>query len=78
MANQKEISEILGTALMDAEFRAGLVADPAKATAALGISLSDEQAAAFKEADLSQLSEGLDQRLSKFICMPGRYVLIRR
>ncbi len=64
MADQKEISEILGKAMADAEFRASVAADPAKAAAALGISLSDEQVAALKASDLSS-AEGLDVRLSK-------------
>ncbi len=78
MASQKEIYEILGTALAEPEFRQSLLQDPAKATAALGISLTEEQVAAFKEADLSHLSEGLDERLSKHIAgCPTRCYLLR-
>lgn len=74
MANEKEMYELLGRALAEPEFRQSLVEDPAKATAALGISLTEEQVAAFKEADLSNLSEGLDERLSKYYCMPPRRI----
>ncbi len=65
MADQKEISEILGKAMADAEFRASLVADPGKAAAAFGVSLTEEQAAGLKASDLSGAAEGLDVRLSK-------------
>ncbi len=61
MANEKEMYEVLGRALAEPEFRQSLIQDPTKATAALGISLTEEQVAAFKEADLSNLSEGLDE-----------------
>ena len=61
MATQKEIQDLIAKALSDAEFRAALMADPKKAA---GIDLTDEQAAALKEADLSK-AEGLDERLSK-------------
>ncbi len=72
MATQKEISEILGKAMVDAEFRASLVADPTKAAAAEGVSLIEEQAAGLKASDLSGMAEGLDQRLSKYYHPPIR------
>ncbi len=64
MASPQEMGDLLGKALADAEFRASLMADPTKAAVALGISLTDEQVAGLKEADLSK-AEGLDERLSK-------------
>ncbi len=66
MATKEQIADLLGKALADSEFRASLVADPAKAAAALGISLTDEQVAGLKASDLSK-AEGLDERLSKLL-----------
>jgi Ribosomally synthesized peptide prototyped by Frankia Franean1_4349. len=65
MATEKEIYELLGRALVDAEFRASLSADPAKAAAGLGYELTEEQMAALKSADMAQAVQGLDERLSK-------------
>ena len=65
MATEKGIHELLGRALVDAEFRKSLIADPAKAVAAAGFELSEEQLAGLKATDLATLSEGLDERLSK-------------
>jgi hypothetical protein len=67
MAEQKAIYEVLGKALADSEFRAGLIADPAKAAASMGYTLTAEQVAALKESDLSKMAEGLDERLSKWL-----------
>jgi hypothetical protein len=66
MATQKEMYELLGRALMDAEFRASLAADPAKAAAEAGYELSEQQVAGLKEADLTAVSEGLGDRLAKW------------
>ncbi len=66
MADEKEMYELLGRALADPEWRASLVEDPAKAAGSLGISLTEEQMASLKDADLSNMSEGLDERLSKY------------
>ena len=65
MATKKEMYELLGRALVDAEFRTSLAADPAKAVAEAGFELTEEQVAGLKESDLATLSEGLDERLSK-------------
>ena len=67
MATQKEMYEILGRALVDAEFRSSLAEDPGKAASEAGYRLSDEQAAGLKEADLAAVSEGLGDRVAKFI-----------
>ncbi|MBN1140094.1 MAG: insulinase family protein [Anaerolineae bacterium] len=64
MATEKEMYELLGRAMVDAEFRGALIADPAKAAEGLGISLTDEQRAGLKASDLAT-AEGLDDRLSK-------------
>jgi hypothetical protein len=65
MATEKEMYELLGRALADADLRAKLLEDPLKAAAGLGIDLTEEQAAGLKASDLSGALEGLDERLSK-------------
>ena len=65
MATEKEMYELLGRAMVDAEFRAALIADPTKATEGLGISLTEEQLAGLKTSDLAQVTD-LDERLSKW------------
>lgn len=65
MATEKEMHEMLGRALANAEFRAALAEDPEKAAAGLGFSLSEEQLAGLRATDLGALAEGLDERLSK-------------
>ena len=66
MATEKEMYELLGRALADAEFRAALAVDPAGTAAGLGFSLTDEQQAGLEASDLAQAAEGVDERLSKF------------
>lgn len=68
MANEKELSELLGRALLDQELRARLMADPQGATTEMGLNLNEEQLAGLKATDLSKLSEGLDEHLSKKFC----------
>ena len=65
MATEKEMYELLGRALADAEFRAALAEDPAGTAAGLGFSLTDEQLAGLEASDLAQMAEGVDERLSK-------------
>jgi len=65
MATEKEMYELLGRALTDADFRAALADDPLKAAAGLGIDLEEAQATALKSTEVSEAVEGLDVRLSK-------------
>jgi hypothetical protein len=65
MATEKEIHELIGRAVADSEFRAKLVEDPEKAVKEAGYELTEEQLAGLKAADMSDLSESLDERLSK-------------
>ncbi len=78
MATEKEIYELLGRMLSDPEFRKGLLEDPQKAAGDLGITLTEEQAAALKESDFTGALEGLDERLSKrmntLTIMPPTYI----
>ena len=65
MGTQEEIYQVLGKALAEPEFRAALAVDPAGAAATIGVTLSEEEAAALRASDLSTMAEGLDERLSK-------------
>ena len=65
MATEKEMYELLGRAMADAEFRTALTADPAAACAGLGISLTEDQVAGLQASDLAHAAEVLDDRLSK-------------
>jgi len=72
MATEKEMHELIGRAVADPDFRAKLVEDPKKAIAEAGYELTEEQLAGLKSADMSDLSESLDERLSKactWICI---------
>ncbi len=65
MATEKDLQELIERAMADAEFRALLVADPAKAATESGYELTEEQVAGLKGGDLQTMSEGLGERLSK-------------
>jgi hypothetical protein len=65
MATEKEIHELIGRSVADADFRASLVEDPEKATKDAGFDLTEEQMAALKRLDMKALSADLDERLSK-------------
>lgn len=65
MATEKEMHELLGRAMVDADFRSALTADPAGAAAGLGITLTEEQLAGLQASDLAVATEALDERLSK-------------
>lgn len=65
MATEKEMYELLGRVLTDAQLRAALAEDPLKAAQGLGLDLTEEQLAGLRASDLGQLTEGLDERLSK-------------
>jgi len=76
MATEKEMHELIGRAVADPDFRAKLVEDPEKAIAEAGYELTEEQLAGLKSADMSGLSESLDERLSKgcdWICCGHRW-----
>jgi hypothetical protein len=73
MATEKEMYELLGRALTDANLRAALAEDPVKATQGMGMDLTEEQLAGLKATDLGQLAEGLDERLSKYSYYSSRY-----
>ena len=70
MDTQKEMYEVIGRAMADEEFRKSLKEDPKAAVERAGYQLTQEQLASLKEADLSTVAEGLDDRLSKIIILP--------
>jgi hypothetical protein len=65
MATQKELYELIGRAVVDAEFRAKLKADPAQAATEAGMTLSPEQVAQLQAVEGKGLAAVLDERLSK-------------
>jgi hypothetical protein len=65
MATQKQIHELIGRAVADPEFRAGLVEDPEKAAKEAGFDLTEEQMAALKRVDVKGFGEDVSDRLSK-------------
>ena len=70
MASEKEMYELVGRVLADAEFRKTLKEDPEAAVQKAGYTLDPEQLASLKQADLPTVAESLDDRLSKTIVLP--------
>lgn len=65
MATEKEMYELVGRAVVDAEFRKKLMADPAQAAKEAGYTLTTEQLAALKTAEGKGLAAVLEERLPK-------------
>ncbi|MBM3133917.1 MAG: hypothetical protein FJZ89_01230 [Chloroflexi bacterium] len=65
MATEKEMYELIGRAVMDAEFRKKLMADPEQAAKEAGFTLTAEQLAALKSAEGKGLAAVLEERLPK-------------
>ena len=70
MATVKELHELVGRAVVDAEFRAKMVADPAQAAKEMGYELTAEQLATLKNAEGKGLAAVLDERLPKSLGVP--------
>jgi len=66
MATQKEIHELVGRAVVDADFRKKLIADPEGTVKEAGYSLTDEQLKALKDMNGKGLASVLDESLPKF------------
>ena len=66
MATEKEIHELVGRAVVDAEFRKKLMADPENTVKEAGYDLTDEQLKALKGMNGKGLASVLDENLPKF------------
>ncbi len=67
MATENELHELAGCAVVDAEFRAKLMADPEQAAKEAGYTLTAEQLAALKSPDLQGLARTLNERMPKSV-----------
>jgi len=67
MATEKEMYELIGRMVTDADFRKKMAADPEKAAKDAGYALTDEQLEAFKSTDGEGLAAVLDERFPKSI-----------
>ena len=65
MATEKEIHQLVGRAVVDAEFRKKLMADPENTVKEAGYDLTDEQLKALKSIDGKGLALVLDETLPK-------------
>ncbi len=64
--SKQTVEAVIGKAIMDAEFRKALIADPEKALA--GYDLTEQEKAALKALDsetLDSMGSSLDARISK-------------
>jgi hypothetical protein len=57
MASQAEINQLIGTALLESDFRARLLKDPAGTAKEAGITLTDGQARFIGQIDPDKLDE---------------------
>ena len=57
MPSHKELERLLGTAVVDGEFRASLLESPAATALASGFGLSPEELEALRSADVGSLEE---------------------
>jgi hypothetical protein len=67
MATEKEMYELIGRAVADAEFRQKMMADPEEAAKEAGYTLTTEQLTALKSAAGKGLAAVLDERLPKSV-----------
>jgi len=65
MATQKEMHELIGRAVVDAEFRKKLMANPENTVKEAGYDLTDEQLKALKSMNEKGLALVLDEILPK-------------
>ena len=71
MATEKEMYELVGRAVVDADFRARLMEDAVKAASELGYVLTAEQVTALAAVEGKGLAAVLDERLPKSAAWPG-------
>jgi len=65
MATEKEMYELIGRAVADAEFRKKLMEDPQAAAQELGYTLTEEQLATLESVEGKGLAAVLEERLPK-------------
>jgi len=65
MATEREIHELVGRAVVDADFRKKLIADPEGTVKEAGYELSKEQLEALKSMNGKGLASVLDETLPK-------------
>jgi len=65
MATEEELYALIGRAVVDAEFRKKLIADPEGAAKEAGYTLTEEQLAALKSTEGKGLAAVLEERLPK-------------
>ena len=70
MATEKEMYELIGRAVADAEFRKKLTANPEEAAKEAGYTLTDEQLEALKSEDAAGIAGVLEERLPKTFGIP--------
>ena len=71
MATEKEMYELIGRAVVDAEFRKKLKAEPEQAVKEAGFTLIAEQLKALKSAEGKGLAAVLEERLPKSLGLLG-------
>ena len=67
MATEKEMYELIGRAVVDAEFRSRLLANADQAAQEAGYTLTAEQLSALEAVEGKGLAAVLDERLPKFV-----------
>ncbi|ADN36093.1 conserved hypothetical protein [Methanolacinia petrolearia DSM 11571] len=65
MATEKEMYELIGRAVADAEFRKKLTANPEEAASEAGYTLTNEQLEALKSEDAKGITKVLEERFPK-------------
>ncbi|MBN2734345.1 MAG: Franean1_4349 family RiPP [Methanomicrobiaceae archaeon] len=65
MATEKEMYELIGRTVVDAEFRKKITENPEEAAKEAGYTLTDEQLAALKSADAKGIAAVLEERFPK-------------
>ena len=70
MATEKEMYELIGRAVADADFRKKLTANPEEAAKEAGYTLTDEQLAALNSADAKGIAGVLEERFPKTFGIP--------
>jgi len=73
MATEKEMYELIGRAVVDAEFRKKLLENAEQAAKEAGYTLTAEQLAALKSVEGKGLAAVLEERLPKSVGMEYPY-----